>query len=295
MEHRSPSSKRLITIPVTACAALIIALAVSCGSKSSTTELVPAAGAGGLSGAGTSGASPAGNAGVSTAGSGGAAGSGVSGMNTGGVAGSSSAVCTQGDTRTCTGPGACSGGQLCGSDGNWGGCDCGAGGEGAGGANAGGSGGGLSAGDDPCPATPIAVDCSEQCGGMKGDCPYSTASSDKCRRYVQVPVFQSGAVVARTPSHPGSDPNCTCSSGTAVVYALDILAQSESASNGHIAISPPWYFGSASDPYGCEPFSGYVSSCMPLTGNAALDNEVIWTTDSNAPAININVQTGPCP
>lgn len=48
MEHRAPSSKRLITVPVTACAALLIALAVSCGSKSSTTELVPAAGAGGL-------------------------------------------------------------------------------------------------------------------------------------------------------------------------------------------------------------------------------------------------------
>jgi hypothetical protein len=79
------------------------------------------------------------------------------------------------------------------------------------------------------------------------------------------------------------------------MYALDILAQSESAGNGHITISPPWYFGSPSDLYGCEPFSQYVSSCLSLTGNAALDDRVVWTVDPNAPAININVQTGLCP
>jgi hypothetical protein len=33
--------------------------------------------------------------------------------------------CTQGDTRECVGPGACKGGQLCDTDGKWGGCECG--------------------------------------------------------------------------------------------------------------------------------------------------------------------------
>jgi hypothetical protein len=38
---------------------------------------------------------------------------------------SSNGNCTPGDTRVCTGPAACSGGQSCGSDGQWSTCDCG--------------------------------------------------------------------------------------------------------------------------------------------------------------------------
>ncbi len=39
--------------------------------------------------------------------------------------GAPKAVCEQGETRECVGPGACAGGQICGVDGLWGACDCG--------------------------------------------------------------------------------------------------------------------------------------------------------------------------
>jgi hypothetical protein len=38
---------------------------------------------------------------------------------------SSNGNCTPGDTRVCTGPAACAGGQTCGQGGQWGACDCG--------------------------------------------------------------------------------------------------------------------------------------------------------------------------
>lgn len=51
-------------------------------------------------------------------------------------------TCSTGDTRPCTGPGACSGGQVCGKDGSWGTCDCGGGtGGGTGSGGIGGAGG----------------------------------------------------------------------------------------------------------------------------------------------------------
>ena len=43
---------------------------------------------------------------------------------TGGHAGGG-ALCTPGETRTCVGPAACEGGQMCERDGYWGACDCG--------------------------------------------------------------------------------------------------------------------------------------------------------------------------
>ncbi|MBI3206197.1 MAG: hypothetical protein HYZ29_31970 [Myxococcales bacterium] len=68
-------------------------------------------------------------------------GDGSAGTSTGG-AGS----CTPGETRTCVGPGACQGGQLCGANGSWGSCDCGAGGAGGSAGSAGGSTGGAGGG-----------------------------------------------------------------------------------------------------------------------------------------------------
>ncbi|HEY5957336.1 MAG TPA: hypothetical protein VIV60_12310 [Polyangiaceae bacterium] len=47
--------------------------------------------------------------------------------------GASHSVCAKGDTRECTGPGACRGGQACDFDGQWASCDCGALGKGKGG------------------------------------------------------------------------------------------------------------------------------------------------------------------
>lgn len=88
----------------------------------------------------------------------------------GGSAEPMAAACPPGDTRTCVGPGACRGGQICLDDG-WSSCDCGSENTGSGGAGdanggeppGGGSGGVASQGDggadqsagaggaDPCP------------------------------------------------------------------------------------------------------------------------------------------------
>jgi hypothetical protein len=38
-------------------------------------------------------------------------------------------ACNAGDTRQCVGPGACAGGQVCGSDRTWSACDCGGSGD----------------------------------------------------------------------------------------------------------------------------------------------------------------------
>lgn len=60
-----------------------------------------------------------------------------------------SGQCSPGDTRPCTGPGACKGGQACGPDARWGVCDCGTNGGGTSGGSAGmqtGSGGSSSGG-----------------------------------------------------------------------------------------------------------------------------------------------------
>lgn len=59
-------------------------------------------------------------------------------------AGPSSSKCSQGDTRTCAGPGACSGAQSCDANGAWSACGCGGTG---GAAGTGGSGGGAGSGN----------------------------------------------------------------------------------------------------------------------------------------------------
>lgn len=95
----------------------------------------PGVGSGGKAGTGGAAAGTAGRGG--SAGSGGKAGSG----GTGGA----ERECTPGLTQGCLGPGACTGAQVCRSDGSgWGACDCG--GESSGGA-AGEAGGGGAAGD----------------------------------------------------------------------------------------------------------------------------------------------------
>lgn len=62
--------------------------------------------------------------------------------------GAAGSICTAGDSKACTGPAGCQGGQACLADGTgWGSCDCGTGGgAGAGGTGSGGTTGGGGAG-----------------------------------------------------------------------------------------------------------------------------------------------------
>lgn len=95
--------------------------------------------------------------------------------------------CKPNDTRTCVGPGACAGGQVCGADGTWGACDCGAAGSGGGGtAGASGSGGGGGA------------DASAGSGGVGG-------------------ASGSGGDGGPTDSGPGGSPNCPQGKGPVMI------------------------------------------------------------------------------
>ena len=199
-------------------------LASACGSKTSE---------------GPSGIS-AGNSGIS-AGAGGATAGTPGSAGTSGA--TSSALCTPGDTRTCVGPGACPGGQACGSDQTWTACDCGgqggsgpsgtagsAGGAlaegGAAGSSEAGAGGtsGFGAGDEPCPAEAIDTDCSGQCGPKSAAC----VGDDTClqvipggSQLVEPLHLVDGVVFARLPSHPGN--RCAaCTVGTTSAYAVGI-------------------------------------------------------------------------
>src|SRR5450432_4283437 len=106
--------RRAARVLASAGAVFALLLAASCGSKAADAP-------------GTSVAGNAGSSGASAAG-----------------------TCSAGDTRFCVGPGACSGGQACGLNGQWSACDCGGaagGGPSSGGsASVGGSSGGPASG-----------------------------------------------------------------------------------------------------------------------------------------------------
>lgn len=97
------------------------------------------------------------------------------GAQTGGSGGGTN--CNPGDTRSCTGPGACQGGQTCEQSGTWGSCDCGSGGTGGSGGAAGstsGGAGGVSGGGGTGGATGGAAGV----GGTGGTGPAPTKLAD---------------------------------------------------------------------------------------------------------------------
>lgn len=287
-EHRSASrrSRALAT-----CSAVFAVLTIaSCGSK--TSEMPNASSAG-----------DAGSAGASTPG-----------------------LCAVGDTRSCVGPGACSGGQACGNDGKWSACDCGApsggqgsgggssaagsagvtsggasgqGASGAGGAVAGGGGsgdaagaGGLNAGDEPCPSGPINADCSGQCAAKAAVC------DAVCPTAVTVTSVSFGQVLARTPSGPGT--RCRCSDGRGpTAYWLNVLLDPEPTGSWHVSVPGPWHATHDGIPLACV--FPLTASCASFEFGGApvlprvLKGVEIWTADPTAPAVNIVAEPGDCP
>jgi hypothetical protein len=236
--------------------------------------------------------------------------------------------CAPGDTRTCVGPGACHGGQTCGNDAHWSSCDCGvqnsggssssagaaatSGGVGVAGssgqsvggftdiagatadAGAGNEAGAAnqSSGDEPCPSSAISVDCSGQCGDKPAVC-------DKpCFGSVALSSISPGMVLARTPSHVGSNPayavsNCHCQDPAETQFAYEFtvgFSQSSTATASHVSVPAPWYLYNI-NPLGCAPPADLYFGCV----NTNVHGFIIWTTDPNAPAVNLKVEPGPCP
>ncbi len=250
-------------------------------------------------------------------------------------------TCTPGDTRTCVGPGACNGGQVCGSDGNWGTCDCGGGGSGGsagvGGSAAGASGatvdgsadtgiagtagtagsGGLggagmsgsagSAGggtggvagaaqDDPCPAAPIAVNCTDQCGGPTGLCTGSQYANLTCRDDISGAFTIHKAdlpLILRTPHAPGAEPLCQhCGADSA---AWQALIQTSIVFTPNVAlrvrVGPPWRVRITYPPGVC--MAGSTEGCLVTTAVSGDTQFQILTDDPNAPSRNAYIELVP--
>ena len=135
--------------------------------------------------------------------------------------------------------------------------------------------------DDPCPTSPIAVNCSTSCGGVNAACSDVVCSS-------AFPVLKNPAVlpyVARTPSLPASvADNCLPDCSNNVKYSMTWGIDIGGVPNGLlIQVGPPWKI----NPDGKDCTSANWSGCLFLPGGTAIAVLNIWTDDPNAPARNI--------
>lgn len=246
------------------------------------------------------------------------------GPSSGGSAGSGQ--CSDGDTRTCVGPGACEGGQVCGTDGRWSTCNCGPQ-SGGGNSGSGPAGGNSAAGSAGSGATSAAGGGDQGGGGTNsvaggasdagsageagtgamnlGDdpCPTSTlevdcsgqcetkpALCDQCPSVINgaPATLSDGLVLVRTPSHPGASCTCDNPSATTVAYRVVVWPNKPTTGMWHVQTSSPWYpsYGTS----GCQ--LSNPSSCLEVLDSGPIG---VWTPDPNAPSINVTVQAGPCP
>jgi hypothetical protein len=239
--------------------------------------------------------------------------------------------CAAGDTRQCVGRGACPGGQVCDSNGQWSACDCGgqAGGD-QGGASAAGSGGaplaGSSgsatggAGESGIVGTPGAAgDAASGGGGEAGaagagtgadsPCPASTPLVDcsgqcstapglctqACPTGMTLATANAGDVVVRLPSHPGAP--CKCSAGSSKAFSVVVnLALGSKSPEFHLTVPTPWH---ATSRYGVDACVVPETQCGAVRAGTIdgfnILGTVVWTADPNAPAINVVAEPGPCP
>ena len=281
----------------------LAALAAACGSKTTTADQAVDSSRAGASSGGIEGTDSGGRAG-SIAGRA-DAGNGPIG------------TCNPGDTRPCTGPAACRGGQSCRADAQWSACDCGdattggrggtdgvAGDGGAGGtvdeqpsggggssgdtAVGGGAGTGIGVLDEPCLTDSIDVDCSGHCA------PRASICDKACPSTIAMPPLRDGLIIARLPSHPKAD--CTCNSSKApfidaepAVYALAFEESEVSTTQFVLSVPEPWKITYAYET-GC---ASKVSQVQCIVG---LTRFTVWTSDPNAPAVNLVVRAGSkCP
>lgn len=143
-----------------------------------------------------------------------------------------------------------------------------------------------SSSSDPCPSTPMIVNCSKTCGGptsncWQAECPAAPSSPT----YVKV-----GAVpaVVRTPDKPGRHLFCPCEipSGGGSVYSLVVSLDLGTTKLVKVTVGPGWrlptgtsasnWCGELSDKRTCRIFSGSTSV-------------LITTDDANAPSRNVEI------
>lgn len=170
-------------------------------------------------------------------------------------------------------------------------------------------GGGPGPDDDPCPAQPVELDCSDQCGGPTALCAGATCSLEP---FSSVIIEDSSAYpyVFRTPSHPGVDPACEAACQEQTYFPQTIApakygmivtvnAPDDQSKVLKVKVGPPWWIEITAEsvPYYCLDWSP-VQDCQVDTQATGL-TVMILTDDPNAPARNVVLdlvdKPGSCP
>ncbi len=149
--------------------------------------------------------------------------------------------------------------------------------------------------DDPCPTTPVLLNCASDCSGPSSACSTAGVTCGKNATSVSAKEHKSFPWVVRTPSHPGTDPNCQglCSSGPAPVYGLsvDIGVPPDFVYDLRVTVGAPWRVFLSDLPEFC--LAGSTAGCVIGQGTSVSVHLV--TDDPNAPARNALIERVPKP
>jgi hypothetical protein len=155
---------------------------------------------------------------------------------------------------------------------------------------------------DPCPAEPLAVDCSSSCGSAQYDCNQNTVSCNPFRTSMSDPqiIKLTIPITLRTPDKPGKDPKCvqSCSHMTNVlqpVYALAFDVETNSAMDlFEVRVGPPWWIEQVytfNAPIFCPPVTPDVPRGQGCEGYKGGGRTIlVWTDDPNAPARDVTIR-----
>ena len=147
---------------------------------------------------------------------------------------------------------------------------------------------------DPCPSTPVSINCSQTCNQTTLPCaqvscqtlPMPAVEPLVISSYSQLPM------IIRTPDLPGVSPECATACGgrsTSGAFEVAVRVSLPYAKNGFRIIAGSPYTIGHFDPYapfctGEQPISG----CGSFLGT--FYDFLIWTDDPNAPSRNIVIE-----
>lgn len=167
-------------------------------------------------------------------------------------AGPSSSKCSQGDTRTCAGPGACSGAQSCDANGAWSACDCGGSGGAAGtGGSAGSSGSGGSGNASGSAGADAGTQCPTGLPGPELVLVPTLAGGHYCIDSTEVTQAQYQAFLSTNPSTAGQKAECAANT--------QFVPEAQGACTDYTGLFDPT--GSADKPVVCVSWCDAIAYC----------------------------------
>lgn len=171
--------------------------------------------------------------------------------------------------------------------------------------------GGASGGEDGAPAgvdhEPDACPASEECFtpnlNCGGDCPRTGCTSDcvvvsKCRMEADaIPTFSrqldADEAVVRLPEATAIGGPCDCANGTPIFAKFFSGVSQQEPTAIHYEVRLPWHLGLPTDSTLCAP--SLVRQCQNHDRSSPFHRLQAWTTDPEAPPVNVRVRRGPCP